>query len=277
MDFNIGNITEGWLKKVKIPVGLMRKCDKCREIVDSKDFNNNFGVCPKCGHHHTITPETWTEVLFDKGTFVETEKAIYSTDPLKFKDSKKYKDRLKAAQKKTGRKDAMVSGYGTIGGHNANVAIFDFSFMGGSMGLIVGEKITRAAENAIKERTPLIIISASGGARMQEGILSLMQMAKTSAVLKRLADEKLPYISILTNPTTGGVTASFAMLGDIHIAEPESLICFAGPRVIKQTIRQSLPDGFQTAEFSLEHGFVDCVVKRTDMREELIRIFNHLA
>ncbi|MBF0275038.1 MAG: acetyl-CoA carboxylase carboxyltransferase subunit beta [Nitrospinae bacterium] len=265
-----------WLKKARIPIGLYKKCENCKEILDTKDFIGSFNVCPNCQYHHAIPPQTWTELLFEENSFIETEKGLMSTDPLKFRDSKKYKERLKGAIKKTGNKDAIVTGIGKIGNHKVSIAIFDFTFMGGSMGIVVGEKITRAVENAITNRIPMIIISSSGGARMQEGILSLMQMAKTSAALKRLSDEKLLYISILSNPTTGGVTASFAMLGDIHIAEPGALICFAGPRVIKQTIRQSLPDGFQTAEFSLEHGFVDMVVSRIKLRETLKKILSSL-
>ncbi len=268
-----------WLKRItrmSIPTDLWKQCDNCKEILDATRFKEAFHVCPECGHHHAAPPEMWVEMLFEEGSFKEMNSGLSTTDPLNFKDTKKYKDRLRSSQKKTGKKDGLYTGSGLMGSRKVHAAIFDFRFMGGSMGIIVGEKLVRVAEAAIRERTPLIVVSSSGGARMQEGIFSLMQMAKTSAVLKKLSDEGLLYVSILSNPTTGGVTASFAMLGDIHLAEPGALICFAGPRVIKQTIRQSLPEGFQTAEFSKEHGFVDRVVKREDMKKELLNIFSLL-
>ena len=238
----------------------------------SKEIDRNLKVCPKCDYHFRITARERIELLVDPGTFSEIDSQIQSEDPLGFRDSQKYRDRIKAARKKTGLNDAVVSGICTMDGVKVVMSVFDFFFMGGSMGSVVGEKITRAGEKAIEERCGLIVISSSGGARMQEGTLSLMQMAKTSAALARLRRERLPFISILTDPTTGGVTASFAMLGDVNIAEPKALIGFAGPRVIEQTIRQELPEGFQRSEFVLEHGMIDRIVNRKELKKTIVNL-----
>ena len=253
-------------RKVAVPEGLWVKCNNCGQISYSKEIDRNLKVCPKCDYHFRITARERIALLVDKGSFDEFDSAIESMDPLHFKDSQKYTDRLKKAKKKTGLSDAVISGVCTIDGQRAILSVFDFFFMGGSMGSVVGEKVTRAVERAVLDRCGLVIVSSSGGARMQEGALSLMQMAKSSAALARLRREGLPYISILTDPTTGGVTASFAMLGDVNITEPKALIGFAGPRVIEQTIRQELPDGFQRSEFLLKHGMVDCIVSRKEIK-----------
>lgn len=263
-------------KKVRVPEGLWTKCQNCRETLYSKDLEKNHNVCPKCNHHFRISAGKRVELLLDEGSFVEFDADLVSIDFLEFKDSKSYQERIDAAVAKGGSKDAVICGEGKIEGAAVQVAIFDFSFMGGSMGSVVGEKITRAIERGIEKRMPVIIVSSSGGARMQESILSLMQMAKTSAALAKLREEGLPYISVLTDPTTGGVTASFAMLGDINMAEPNALIGFAGPRVIEQTIRQKLPEGFQRAEYLLEHGMVDIIVERKEMRQKLSKILSML-
>jgi acetyl-CoA carboxylase carboxyl transferase subunit beta len=263
-------------KKVKIPEGLMTKCVGCAEVLYTKDLEKNLNVCPKCGHHYRISARARLELLLDAGSFVEHDAGMVSVDFLAFKDSKSYQDRIDAAVAKGGSKDAVICGEGRIDGTPVQMAVFDFSFMGGSMGSVVGEKITRAIERGIERRTPVIVVSASGGARMQESILSLMQMAKTSAALAKLRDQGLPYISILTDPTTGGVTASFAMLGDINMSEPKALIGFAGPRVIEQTIRQKLPEGFQRAEYLLDHGMVDVIVERREMKQKLSQLLKML-
>ncbi len=263
-------------KKVKVPEGLVTKCVGCAEVLYTKDLEKNLNVCPKCGHHYRISARARIDLLLDAGSFVEYDADMVSVDFLAFKDSKSYQDRIDAAVAKGGSKDAVICGEGRIEGTPTQMAVFDFSFMGGSMGSVVGEKITRAIERGIEHRTPVIVVSASGGARMQESILSLMQMAKTSAALAKLRDQRLPYISILSDPTTGGVTASFAMLGDINMAEPKALIGFAGPRVIEQTIRQKLPEGFQRAEYLLEHGMVDLIVHRKEMKLKLARILKML-
>ena len=262
-------------KKVTVPEGLWIKCNNCAEIVYSKEIDRNLKVCPKCEYHFRITARERIELLVDPGTFIEFDSQLQSEDPLGFKDSLKYLDRIKTARKKTGLNDAVISGICTLDGVQVVLSVFDFFFMGGSMGSVVGEKITRAAEKAVEEKCGLIVISSSGGARMQEGTLSLMQMAKTSAALARLRRERLPFISVLTDPTTGGVTASFAMLGDVNLAEPKALIGFAGPRVIEQTIRQELPEGFQRSEFLLKSGLVDRVVKRHDLRSEIARLIDY--
>jgi len=264
------------VKKVRVPEGLWTKCLSCRETLYSKDLEKNLNVCPKCNHHFRISAGKRIEMLLDGGAFVEWDANLVAVDFLEFKDSKSYQDRIDAAVARGGSKDAVICGEGKIFGKPVQVAVFDFSFMGGSMGSVVGEKITRAIERSIDKKMPLIIISASGGARMQESILSLMQMAKTSAALAKLRELGLPYVSILTDPTTGGVTASFAMLGDINIAEPKALIGFAGPRVIEQTIRQKLPDGFQRAEYLLEHGMIDFIVERKDMRQKVSQLLSML-
>ena len=263
--------------KVRMPEGLWIKCDQCKEIIYKPELERNGSVCPRCQFHFRISARARIDLLVDPGSFEERNPAIHSQDPLHFKDQKGYPDRLKAAKKATGMEDALLSGVATIGGHRVSLCSLEFGFMGGSMGSAVGEKVTRAIEDAIRERLPFIAISCSGGARMQESVLSLMQMAKTSAALARLGRARLPYISILTDPTTGGVTASYAMLGDINIAEPNALIGFAGPRVIQDTIRQELPAGFQRAEFLLAHGFVDMIVERKGLRRTLIQLFDFFA
>ena len=261
-------------KKVKIPEGLWVKCDNCKEIIYRKEVEKNFKVCPKCDYHFRISASERLPYLVDEGSFVEVEDGLSPKDFLNFKD---YKDKLKNSRKKTGLKDAVISGEAKIGGKPVSIVVMDFDFMGGSMGSVVGEKIARAIERAIEKRTPFVSVASSGGARMQEGILSLMQMAKTSAAAARLGEAGLPFISVLTDPTFGGVTASFAMLGDIIIAEPKSLIGFAGPRVIEQTIKQQLPAGFQRAEFLQEHGMIDAIVPRREMRVALGKILDFFA
>ncbi len=259
-------------KSVKVPLGLWVKCENCGEIIYKKEAERNLDVCPKCNYHFRISARTRMEIIIDPGTFVEHDQSIGPVDSLDFKDLKKYRDRIKSTQKSTGLRDAIVTGEGLIGGQKAMSGIFEFSFMGGSMGSVVGEKIARIVESAVEQRCGVVIFSSSGGARMQESILSLMQMAKTSAALARLREAGLPYISVLTDPTMGGVTASFAMLGDIIIAEPRALVGFAGPRVIEQTIHQKLPEGFQRAEYLLEHGMLDMIVDRKQMKETLSRL-----
>jgi acetyl-CoA carboxylase carboxyl transferase subunit beta len=264
-------------KKVNIAEGLWVKCDSCKEIVYRAEVDRAGRVCPKCRYPFRISARERIASIVDEGSFEEREAGLRSKDPLGFKDTKRYTDRVKAARSKTGLEEAVLTGTARIGGHPVVLAVFEFGFLGGSMASVVGEKLARAIELAIQKRLLLLIVSASGGARMQEGILSLMQMAKTAAALKRLADERLPYISLLTDPTTGGVTASFAMLGDLILAEPRALIGFAGPRVIAETIRQPLPEGFQRSEFLLEHGQLDLVVERREVRETLRRIVGFFA
>jgi acetyl-CoA carboxylase carboxyl transferase subunit beta len=259
-------------KKVVIAEGLWIKCDSCREIVYRAEVDRAGRVCPKCGYPFRISARERIALLIDEDSFEERETGLRSKDPLGFRDTKRYTDRLKAARSKTDAGEAVITGTARIGGYPVALAVFEFSFLGGSMASVVGEKLTRTIELALHKRLPLIIVSASGGARMQEGILSLMQMAKTSAALGRLDAERIPYISLLTDPTTGGVTASFAMLGDLILAEPRALIGFAGPRVIAETIRQPLPEGFQRSEFLLEHGQLDLVVERRELRATLRRI-----
>ncbi|MBI1912491.1 MAG: acetyl-CoA carboxylase carboxyltransferase subunit beta [Deltaproteobacteria bacterium] len=264
-------------KSVKVPFGLWVKCDHCGEIIYKKEVERNLDVCPKCNYHFRISARSRINILVDEGTFKEFDANVEPVDALDFKDLKKYKDRIKSSQKESGLKDAMVSGEGLINGQKAMLAVFEFSFMGGSMGSVVGEKITRAVERGIDNKCGVIVFSSSGGARMQESILSLMQMAKTSAALARLREAGLPYISVVTDPTMGGVTASFAMLGDIIIAEPRALVGFAGPRVIAETIRQKLPEGFQRAEYLLEHGMIDMIVERKLMKDTLSRLLAMLT
>lgn len=261
-------------KKVKVPEGLWVKCDNCKEIIYKKEVEKNLKVCPKCDYHFRISASERLQHLVDEGTFLEVEDGLSPRDFLNFKD---YKDKLKSSRKKTGLKDAIISGDAKIGGRAVSLVVMDFQFMGGSMGSVVGERIVRAVERAIEKKVPFIAVASSGGARMQEGIISLMQMAKTSATIARLGEAGLPYISVLTDPTFGGVTASFAMLGDIIVAEPKSLIGFAGPRVIEQTIKQQLPAGFQRAEFLLEHGMIDMIVPRKDMRATLGKVLEFFA
>ncbi len=253
-------------QKKELPEGLWAKCDSCGEIIHKPALEQNLWVCQKCGYHFRIASKTYIAILTDDGTFKEMDKKITSKDPLGFVDTKPYKDRIKESIKKTELQDAIRTGVGVMNGRSVVIACMDFSFIGGSMGSVVGEKIARAVDKAIKLKAPLVIISASGGARMMEAAYSLMQMAKTSAKLAQLSRKGLPYISLMTDPTTGGVTASFAMLGDINIAEPGALIGFAGPRVIKQTIGKDLPEGFQKAEFVQEKGFVDIVVPRKELK-----------
>ncbi len=285
-----------------VPEGLWVKCDGCREVIYSKELKLNYRICPKCSHHFRIDAEERIRLLLDapatavheadddgEGEHQATEQGqpspipedlfsqIQSTDPLSFTDSKKYRDRLKSYTDKVGHNDAVLIVDGTVEGIPVVLAVMQYRFMGGSMGSVVGEKVTRAAERALAAGKPLIVVSASGGARMQEGVLSLLQMAKISSALARLRQANLPYLSILTDPTTGGVTASFAMLGDLNIAEPGALIGFAGPRVIEQTIRQSLPDGFQRSEFLIEHGFLDLVVSRPQLKATIARCLRHFT
>ena len=267
-------------KKVQMPEGLWTKCKNCEEIIYSKEIERNLNVCPKCDYHFRISARERIGLVIDEGTFNETYPDMASVDFLKFKDSKKYVDRIKAAVKKNGGGDAVVTGAGLMNGQEVVVAVFDFGFLGGSMGSVVGEKITRAIELGLEKKAPVLIFSSSGGARMQESILSLMQMAKSSAALAKLKKAGIPFVSVLTDPTTGGVTASFAMLGDINVAEPKALIGFAGPRVIEQTIRQQLPEGFQRSEYLLDHGMVDMIVSRQEMKARLsqaLRIFTQQA
>jgi acetyl-CoA carboxylase carboxyl transferase subunit beta len=263
-------------KKVKIPEGLWVKCENCKEIIYRKELENNLKVCPKCKYHFRISARERISLITDSGSFTELDPDLKSPDPLEFKDTVDYKERLLENEKKSGIKEAAIYGDAKINGKDVVIAVLDFSFMGGSMGTVVGEKITRAAERAIEQRVPLIIVSSSGGARMQEGMFSLMQMAKTSQAIGRLKEEGLLYISVLSDPTFGGVTASFAMLGDIIIAEPRSLIGFAGPRVIQETIKQQLPEGFQRAEFLLEHGMVDLVIERKELKNTISKLIDIL-
>jgi acetyl-CoA carboxylase carboxyl transferase subunit beta len=253
-------------KSSRVPEGLWVKCPSCGQVIYHKELEANHEVCPKCAHHFRMNAADRLALLFDDGRWSEHDANLRSTDPLQFTDTKPYKDRLKASIRATGRKDAVVTASGTIDGIPTVVAAMEYSFIGGSMGVVVGEKITRAIELAITERQPVVVVCCSGGARMMEGTLSLMQMAKISAALGRLDRAGLPFLSVMTDPTTGGVTASFAMLGDLNIAEPKALIGFAGPRVIEQTIRQKLPEGFQRSEFLLEKGMIDVIVDRRDMK-----------
>ena len=259
-----------------VPEGLWVKCEGCKEIVYSRDLDRNLRVCPKCGYHFRIDARTRISLLLDDPQPKELFTGVSPVDPLAFRDSKRYRDRLKSYQQAVGERDAVIVVQGQMEQIPVVLAAMEYRFMGGSMGSVVGEKIARAAERALERKWPLIVVSASGGARMQEGVLSLMQLAKISAALARLRTARLPYLSVLTDPTTGGVTASFAMLGDLNVAEPGALIGFAGPRVIEQTIRQSLPEGFQRSEFLLEHGFLDLVVQRSEMKETLARCLRHL-
>jgi acetyl-CoA carboxylase carboxyl transferase subunit beta len=263
-------------KKVRTE-GLWVKCEGCRKIIWKKDLDANFNVCPNCDKHFRIDARTRLALLLDDGQFETFDTNLVSTDPLKFTDIKSYAGRLKQYRKSTGLNDAVINARGKLEGRDIIVSAMEYSFIGGSMGSVVGEVITRAIERATDERKPLVIVSASGGARMMEGTISLMQLAKISAALARMDDSKVPYISVLTDPTTGGTTASFAMLGDLNIAEPGALIGFAGPRVIEQTIRQKLPEGFQRSEFLLEHGMLDAVVHRKDMKGYIARSLDFMT
>ncbi len=264
-------------KKRSVPHGVWNKCNNCDEVLYAKELESNLKICKKCGYHFRL--DVWEKInlLIDDGTFKEYNGEMTAADPLNFEDLKPYKQRIEETREKTQRNSAIVTGVGNLHGAEVALGAMDFEFMGGSMGSVEGEKIARLVDIAIKGKIPLILISTSGGARMQESMFSLMQMAKTSAAIAKLGQAKLPYISILTDPTTGGVSASFAMLGDINIAEPGALIAFAGPRVIEQTIRQKLPEGFQTAEFLLKHGMIDMIVSRDKMKETLSKIINLLT
>ncbi len=274
-----------WFRKEKQPLesprekrvqteGLWVKCDNCKQILWKKDLEANLQCCPKCSHHFKMGARARLEMLFDDGRYTEHDATLATTDPLNFHDTKTYRDRLRQAERVTGLKDALLTGEGLLEGKPVIISAMEFQFVGGSMGAVVGEKVTRAIDRSIAQELPLVVISCSGGARMMEGAISLMQMAKISAALARLEEVRKPYISILTDPTTGGVTASFAMLGDMNIAEPGALIGFAGPRVIEQTIRQKLPEGFQRAEFLLEHGMIDAIVPRKEVKGYLARAFH---
>lgn len=266
---NKEGITTSTSEKKETPEGLWVRCSNCKTLFTSDDFAKNSFVCDRCSHHERIGSDEYFHLIFDEGKYEELDKDLTSGDPLQFEDTKKYTDRIKATQKSTGLKDAIRTAKGKLDGMDFVVAAMDFNFIGGSMGSVMGEKIARAIDEAIRIKAPFMIISKSGGARMMEAGYSLMQMAKVSGKLGQLAEAKLPYISYLTDPTTGGVTASFAMLGDINIAEPGALIGFAGPRVVKETIGRDLPDGFQTSEFLLEHGFLDYIIDRTEIRKKL--------
>jgi len=264
------------LKRARME-GLWIKCDGCGEIVYKAEVEKNLEVCPKCEEHFPFPVRKRLDLVLDPGSFVEYDRGLETTDPLQFNDSKKYKDRVKASARSSGEGEAFVSGMGRLAGREISIGAFHFGFMGGSMGSVVGEKVTRVFERATDKRVPAIVFSASGGARMQEGIFSLMQMAKSSAALARFRTVHKPYISVLLDPTTGGVAASFAFLGDVILAEPKALIGFAGPRVIEQTLRQKLPDGFQRSEFLLEHGMIDAIVPRKELRDRLAQLLGLLG
>lgn len=266
-------ITTSTEEKKETPEGLWYKCPECSEIMTSDDHAKNLWVCAKCQHHERIGSEEYFSILFDDGRYTEIGANLIAGDPLGFEDTKKYTDRLEQTRKKTGLNDALRAAYGRVQKENVVIACMDFAFIGGSMGSVVGEKIAMAVDSAIRRKCPLLIISKSGGARMMEAGFSLMQMAKTSAKLSLLGKKGLPFISLLTDPTTGGVTASFAMLGDINIAEPKALVAFAGPRVVRETIGHDLPPGFQTSEFVLEHGFLDLILDRKDLKQKLGELF----
>ena len=268
--------TEGGNKKKNIPEGLWGKCKECEAVLYQPESLKQGKVCPKCGHHESLSGRDRIEFFLDDAPMKEIGTNVKPEDPLKFKDSKKYKDRLLATQKATGENDALIAVKGSLKGREVVVTAFDFKFMAGSMGSVVGEKFVRAVHLALEEQLPLINFSASGGARMQESLFSLLQMSKTAAALKRMKVAGLPYISVLTNPTTGGVSASLAMLGDINIAEPNALICFAGPRVIEQTVRETLPEGFQRSEFLLQKGAIDMIVSRHDLRSKIYHLLDLL-
>ena len=264
--------TESSLKKATVPEGLWNKCPSCDAILYNAELEKNYSVCPKCDHHMRISARTRLDMFLDEEERIEIGVGLKANDPLKFKDSKKYKDRLTQAQKSSKENDALVVMQGTLNGQGIVAAAFDFGFMGGSMGSVVGEKFVRGVNKSLELGVPFIVFTASGGARMQESLFSLFQMTKTSAALTKLAEARLPYISYMTDPTMGGVSASLAMLGDINVAEPKALIGFAGPRVIEQTVRETLPEGFQRSEFLLEHGAVDMIVDRREMREKIASI-----
>ena len=268
-------ITTRTKEKKETKEGLWHKCTSCKKIRPADEHAKNMYVCTECGHHERIGSKEYFEIIFDNNEYLELNAELSSADPLNFSDTKKYTDRLADSQAKTGLKDALSTAAGKVDGNDLVIACMDFTFIGGSMGAVVGEKISLAIDFCLEHKTPFMIISKSGGARMQEAAYSLMQLAKTSAKLTLLADAKLPYISFMTDPTTGGVTASYAMLGDLHIAEPGALIGFAGPRVIKETIKKDLPKGFQTSEFLLEHGFLDMIVNRKDIKAKLAQLLTY--
>ncbi|MEM1416325.1 MAG: acetyl-CoA carboxylase, carboxyltransferase subunit beta [Myxococcota bacterium] len=256
--------------------GVFRRCDACGITLKAREFTDNLEVCPNCGHHYRLSAEGWVHILLDPSSFEEHDRALHSVDPLGFVDSKAYPDRIESSRRKSGVDDAFLAGSGRMLGRPVQLGIFVYRFMGGSMGSVVGEKIARMFERGVERKEPVILLSASGGARMQEGALSLMQMAKSVAALGRLRRVGMPFVSVMLNPTTGGVAASFAFLGDVNLAEPRALIGFAGPRVIEQTIRQKLPEGFQRAEFLLEHGMIDRIAPRPEMRATIARALGHL-
>lgn len=264
-------------RKASVPDGLWSKCSACEAVLYQPELERNQSVCPKCGHHGRLGARARLKGFLDEGSQVELFKELVADDRLKFRDQKKYKDRLAQAQKATGENDALIAMEGTLKSKPLVAVAFEFAFMGGSMGTVVGEKFVRAGELCLEKRIPLVCFSASGGARMQEALLSLMQMARTSAVLEKMREQGIPYISVLTDPVFGGVSASFAMLGDLNIAEPKALVGFAGPRVIEQTVRETLPEGFQRAEFLLEHGTVDMIVPRPEMRDTIARVLSRLS
>ena len=264
-------------QKRTLGAGIFRKSDECGATLQAEEFTQNLEVCPQCGHHERVSAETWVEILLDPGSWTELDKDLLAQDPLGFNDSKTYPQRVQETVKKTGVKDAIMTGQGAIEGRPVELGVFNFRFMGGSMGSVVGEKITQMIERGAEQKHPVVLLSASGGARMQEGALSLMQMAKTVSALGKLHDAGQPFISVMLNPTTGGVAASFAFLGDVNLAEPKALIGFAGARVIESTIRQKLPEGFQRAEFLLEHGMIDVIVPRHEMRATIARTLAHLV
>ena len=262
-------ITTPTQEKKETPDGLWHRCPKCKVMVSADEYEANLWVCANCGHHNGIDAKDYFSFLFDKGVYHELDPNMTSVDPLNFEDTKKYSDRLNSAKENSGIKDAITTAYGKMNEMEVTIAAMNFKFIGGSMGSVVGEKISRAIDHSLKNKIPFIMISKSGGARMMEAAFSLMQMAKTSSKLALLDEAKIPYVSLLTHPTTGGVTASFAMLGDINIAEPGALIGFAGPRIVRETIGKDLPDGFQTSEFVKEHGFIDFIVKRKDLKHKI--------
>ncbi len=264
-------------QKKDVPDGMWEKCPSCGEIIHKKQLETNLWTCLKCGFHFRIGSDEYIQIILDKGSFREIDKKMRSADPLEFEDTKKYTDRISETIKKLGLNDAVKTGTGKLNGIDVAFGCMDFKFIGGSMGSVVGEKIARLTDRALKNKIPLIIVSSSGGARMMEGALSLMQLAKTSSRLARLSEAKIPYISVMTDPTTGGTTASYAMLGDIHIAEPQALIGFAGPRVIKQTIGKDLPKGFQRSEFLMERGFVDLVSPRKELKQNIYNVLTLLS
>ncbi|NLJ13283.1 MAG: acetyl-CoA carboxylase carboxyltransferase subunit beta [Gammaproteobacteria bacterium] len=276
VDKLIPSIMRSEVKKSSVPEGLWHKCPSCEAVLYKPELEKTLDVCPKCDHHMRIDARTRLDIFLDEAGREEIAADLEPTDRIKFRDSKRYKDRLSAAQKQTGEKDALIAMSGTLEGMPVVAAAFEFAFMGGSMGAIVGEKFVQAANVALEQRCPLVCFSASGGARMQEALISLMQMAKTSAVIARLREEGIPYISVLTDPVYGGVSASLAMLGDLNVAEPKALIGFAGPRVIEQTVREKLPEGFQRSEFLLEHGAIDLIIPRLELRPRLASILRQL-